>query len=110
MFLIARITEDSSSTHFTSFTNKVQSIVADFTAPNKRHQVTAELTLRNEIPLPHQSILHACDASLPVMNLVSSSVKSSIKYSYAIDQRDQLICPTSGGYLSTSVEVNLIDF
>jgi outer membrane protein assembly factor BamA len=117
-----------------SFKQQIDSFSVDYFLDNrKKHQITAEYALRDEIPLQKSDfkpiaqrimdldlsrgqdtslaakmITEQRQASDAILFSAISSVKSSLKYLWTIsDTRDSPANPTTGEYLQSSVELAL---
>jgi len=105
---------------FTSFRQQINSLVCDYTSRDNRHKLTAEYSLRDEIPVMASEFSdHAVNmpamiramspsrtASIPTILSAAASVKTSLKYAWTvIDDRDSASSPSQGSLLQTSLEV-----
>ena len=115
---------EENQSYFSSFKQHMTSLLAEYTHdPLGKHQITAEYSIRDEIPMlktdpkPHASVFGNVTASDPsqqrhassqILSGALSSVKTSLKYVWnAIDTRDSIGNPTHGEFLQTSLEVAL---
>jgi outer membrane protein assembly factor BamA len=100
-------TLESNTAYYTSFNQKSYSLFGDLFSKDLQRNLSAEISVRDEIPLKHDKVAHAYSASLPIMNMIAPSTKLSLKYNHSYDSRDSPLLPTKGVYAAGSIEVAL---
>lgn len=133
--IAAKSIQDGSHSSFSSFKQTVKSLICELSTSktfenknkyntdadsntfrmNMHQSLTAELSLRDEIPLltanstspsrdtqVKQNITST--TSRPILSLISPSSKLAAKYEISLDQRDNAATPSTGKFLSSLVE------
>lgn len=105
--------------YFTSYKQDTNSLQVEYSSRDGRQRVSAEYSLRDEIPLMDSFAAGTSNlvvkerplekvASLPTLAAVASSVKTSLKYDLTLlDTRDSRASPSTGQYLQGALEVAL---
>lgn len=104
--ITGRMSEDNNS-FYTSYQHIHKALFLDYISQDKRQNITTEISFRDEIPIPHDKKLYGTDSSLPVLSSVSPSVKTSMKYSYTYDARDNPALATTGHSTTATIELAL---
>ncbi|CAM9948349.1 unnamed protein product, partial [Hapterophycus canaliculatus] len=80
-------------------------VTATARSPDDRHTLAAEAGLRDVSPRRHPSVPYAYAASLGVVaDAGKPSTKTSLKYTYTADERDEPFVPTMGSFFQASLE------
>jgi hypothetical protein len=125
---------DNQHLHASSFKQNISSFLVDFITNNKKHQITAECSLRDEIPYipqlnnikndsnqvvsvssPNTLTKNLAElftskkqASSTIINSATTSLKTSFKHVYTVvDTLDSCADPSNGKLLKSSFEVAL---
>lgn len=92
-------------TKFSSLLEHRRGVTATARALDGRHALAAELALRDVSPRRHPGVPYAYASSLGVVaDAARPSTKTSLKYTYTEDARDNPFVPTAGSYLRASFE------
>jgi len=69
---------------YTSFKQDLKSVKVRSFSRDRRHSLSYEFAVRDEIPLSHPTVTGYRDASSPLLSSLLSSTKSSLSYSYSL--------------------------
>lgn len=90
---------------YSSFIESQRGLRLSLASLGKSHQFEYDMALRDVLPSRHPQTPYAYDASHHVVSMAQPSLKSSLKYSFTRDGRDDPGAPSHGGLLAASVEV-----
>ncbi|CAN0564493.1 unnamed protein product, partial [Laminaria digitata] len=68
------------------------------------HALALEMGLRDIVPRRHPGVPYAYAASLAVVAGAKPSVKSSVKYTFTDERRDDPFVPAAGSYFQSTFE------
>eukprot|EP00752_Nemacystus_decipiens_P010481 g9338.t1 len=92
-------------TKFCSLLEHRRGVTATARTLDGKHALAAEMGLRDLSPRRHPEVPYAYAASLGVVaDAARPSTKTSLKYTYTEDERDDSFVPSVGSYLQASVE------
>ncbi|EQC29654.1 hypothetical protein SDRG_12658 [Saprolegnia diclina VS20] len=90
---------------FSSYHERFRGGTVSLTDDESRHELALNLGWRDIVPVRNKKIPSTYAASPSIMAEAEPSTKSSIKYVYNDDQRNDTALPTAGRLLRTSLEV-----
>ncbi|OQR96321.1 sorting and assembly machinery component 50 [Achlya hypogyna] len=90
---------------FSSYHERFRGGTVSLTDENNRHELSMNLGWRDIVPVRNKKIPSTYAASPSIMAEAEPSTKSSVKYVYNDDQRNDAALPTAGRLLRTSLEV-----
>ena len=91
-------------TKFSSLLEHRRGATATVRSPDGAHALALEMGLRDITPRRHPGVPYAHAASLPVVADARPSVKSSVKYTFTDDSRNDTFVPSLGSFFRASVE------
>lgn len=91
-------------TKFCSLLEQRRGVFATARTHDGVHSLGAEMGLRDIVPRKHPGVPYAYAASLGVVADAKPSMKTSLKYTFTNDERDDPFVPTSGSYFEASLE------
>ncbi|CAM9354513.1 unnamed protein product [Ectocarpus fasciculatus] len=92
-------------TKFSSLLEHRRGVTATARTPDGRHALAAEMGLRDVSPCRHPGVPYAYAASLGVVSEAGRpSTKTSLKYTFTEDERDDPFVPGMGSYMQASLE------
>lgn len=91
-------------TKFCSLFEHRRGVTATARSFDGSHTLAVEMVLRDMVPKKHATVPYAYAASLGVVADARPSTKSSVKYTFTDDRRDDPFVPTVGSYFQASME------
>lgn len=89
---------------FCSLLEHRRGVTATVRSPDGAHALALEMGLRDITPRRHPGVPYAFAASLPVVADARPSLKSSLKYTFTNDDRDDPFVPGVGSFFKASFE------